>query len=202
MCWSKMWFFHHSPAKRCYFLEYLPCSPNFSWKIFYMDNVIACIGNKLLAIVRSNALILYSDCVSTCTLNSLYFSKHSNFDFNAYNHTSLRNHQWSLRNTLHYPWMWSTWGHTHPKVWSLFLPSFGNTTLYYLPLINTLQNNKNVEQISLPRFMSLTIFWNSWIPFTFKQPRYWCLTQARHLVLKITPNWLICKKLFHTNIHL
>ena len=53
-------------------------------------------------------------------------------------------------------------------------PSFGNTTLYYLPLMHASQSNESVGQEICQGKIPLTIFCSVWTSFTFKWPRWWC----------------------------
>ena len=109
--------------------------------VMILQKTIECLGNKLPAIFWPKhldfILCLYLD---KC-LELLWTSQSTPFWISTHITTLfLKNYQQRLRNTLHHPWMWSAWGHTHrnvrfPKAWSLVFPLHSETR----PYINCLQ---------------------------------------------------------------
>ncbi len=121
-----------------------------------------------------NTLILCFDYVSTSALNSLNFSKHSPLDFNKYTHTFLEKSSMYVTKYFAPPKDVVFMGpHTSECTISKGLvahipPSLGNGLRCCFPSIHPSQTNEDVGQGMFPRFIPLTMFWNTCTPLTFK----------------------------------
>ncbi len=121
-----------------------------------------------------NTLILCFDCVSTSALNSLNFSKHSPLDFNKYTRTFLEKSSMYVTKYFAPPKDVVFMGlHTSECTISKGLvaripPSLGNGLRCCFPSIHPSQTNEDVGQGMFPRFIPLTMFWNTCTPLTFK----------------------------------